>query len=131
MAGFRVVRTGTAFSQSPIGRKRPAIKDGNYLNWLHELPCIVTGLRPVDAAHVSYADARYGKRERGKGEKADDRWAIPLHRSEHDRQHTMDEKAYWASVGIDPLQIALALYGVKGDNEMAMVIIRNIARIAA
>lgn len=90
------------------------------------MPCIVTGTRPVDAAHVSYADPRYGKRERGKGEKADDRWAVPLCRAEHDRQHRMgDEQAYWASVGIDPLRVALALNGVKGDTTMAEIIIRN------
>lgn len=120
-----VYRHPEAFTLSPTDKKRPAKKDADYLKWLHELPCIVTGSRPVDAAHVSYADPRYGKRERGKGEKTDDRWAVPLCRAEHDRQHSMDERAYWASVGIDPLRVALALYGVKGDNTMAEIIIRN------
>lgn len=124
---FRLPRHPEAFSVAPAkGSKRPAMKDAAYLKWIRELPCIVTGKRPVDAAHVSYADPRYGKRERGKSEKADDRWAVPLHRDEHDRQHRMgDERAYWKSTGIDPLQVALALYGVKGDSDMAMVIIRN------
>lgn len=117
-----------AFSLSPIDKKRPAKKDADYLKWLHELPCIVTGQRPVEAAHVSYADPRYGKRERGKQEKADDRWAVPLHADEHRKQHQMDEREYWQSVGIDPLQVALALYGVKGDNTMAEIIIRNSRR---
>lgn len=123
--GFAVRRDPEAFSKSPTDRKRPAKKDAGYLKWLHELPCIVTGTRPVDAAHVSYADPMYGKRERGKGEKTDDRWAVPLCRAEHDKQHSMDESAYWRSVGIDPLRVALALYGVKGDNTMAEIIIRN------
>ena len=124
--GFRILRDPEAFSVAPSkGQKRPAMKDAGYLKWLHELPCVVTGKRPVDAAHVSYADPRYGKRERGKSEKADDRWAIPLHRYEHDKQHSMDERSYWNSTGIDPLQVALALYGVKGDNDMAMVILKN------
>ncbi|PRD42073.1 hypothetical protein C5748_18115 [Phyllobacterium phragmitis] len=123
--GFAVNRPSTAFSLSPTDRKRPAKKDADYLKWLHELPCVVTGVRPVDPAHVSYADPRYGKRERGKSEKADDRWAVPLCRAEHDKQHSMDERAYWQSVGIDPLQVALAIYGVKGDNTMAEIIIRN------
>jgi len=126
--GFAIRRPATAFSLSPTDKKRPAKKDANYLKWLHELPCLVTGKRPVEACHVSYADPRYGKRERGKSEKADDRWAVPLHPDEHRRQHSMDERAYWQSVGIDPLQVALALYGVKGDNTMAEIIIRN-ARI--
>jgi hypothetical protein len=123
--GFAIKRPDTAFSLSPIDRKRPAKKDAAYLKWLHELPCLVTGTRPVESCHVSYADARYGKRERGKGEKADDRWAVPLCPAEHRRQHTMDERAYWQSVGIDPLQVALALKGVEGDNTMAELIIRN------
>lgn len=123
--GYAIRRHPEAFSLSPTDKKRPAKKDAGYLSWLHELPCLVTGTRPVEAAHVSYADPRYGKRERGKGEKADDRWAIPLSRAEHNRQHSMDERAYWQSVGIDPLQVALALYGVKGDNTMAEIIIKN------
>ena len=130
MAGFRIARHPEAFSQSPLSlKKRPAQKDADHLKWLHELPCIVTGTRPVDAAHVNYADPAYGKRERGKSEKTDDKFAVPLCRVEHDRQHHMgDERVYWQSVGIDPLKVALALYGVTGDTDMAMVIIRNIAR---
>lgn len=122
---WAVPRHREAFSKSPIDKKRPAKKDAVYLKWLHELPCLVTGTRPVEACHVSYADARYGKRERGKSEKADDRWAVPLCAAEHRRQHTMDERSYWRSVGIDPLQVALALKGVEGDNTMAELIIRN------
>jgi len=127
MAGFRILRDPSAFSNAPAkGQKRPAVKDGAHLKWLHELPCIVTGKRPVDAAHVSYADPAYGKRERGKSEKTDDRWAVPLCREQHDRQHHMgDERAYWRSVGIDPLKVALALYAVTGDNDQAEIIIRN------
>lgn len=123
--GFAIKRPDTAFSLSPTDKKRPAKKDADYLKWLHELPCLVTGTRPVEAAHVSFADPRYGKRERGKCEKSDDRWALPLCRAEHDRQHRIGERAYWASVKIDPLQVALALYGVKFDNTMAEIIIRN------
>lgn len=129
--GFAIKRPVTAFSLSPIDKKRPAKKEPDYLKWLHELPCLVTGTRPIEACHVSYADPRYGKRERGKGEKADDRWAVPLCSSEHHRQHSMDERAYWASVGIDPLQVALALHGCDRDNTMAEIIIRNARSRAA
>lgn len=125
MAGFAIKRPASAFSLSPIDKKRPAKKEPDYLKWLHELPCLVTGTRPVEACHVSYADPRYGKRERGKGEKSDDRWAVPLCPSEHRRQHDMNEQAYWASVGIDPLRVALALHGCGRDNTMAEIIIRN------
>lgn len=130
MAGFRVLREPTAFSMSPVTtRKRPAVKDADHLKWLHELPCVVTGRRPIEAAHINYADPAYGKRERGKSEKADDRWTVPLCREEHAKQHRMgDERAYWNSVGVDPLKVAAALYGVSGDTDMGLVIIRSIAR---
>jgi len=122
---YAIRRPDTAFSLSPTDKKRPAKKDAGYLKWLHELPCLVTGTRPVEACHVSYADPRYGKRERGKGEKSDDRWAVPLCPAEHRRQHSMNERDYWRSVGIDPLHVALALSGCDRDNTMAEIIIRN------
>lgn len=128
--GFAIKRPATAFSLSPTDKKRPAKKEPGYIKWLHELPCLITGTRPVEACHVSYADPRYGKRERGKGEKADDRWAVPLCPAEHRRQHAMDERAYWQTVGIDPLQVALALYGCDRDNTMAEIIIRNARKTA-
>ena len=126
MSGFRYARHPEAFSRDPTDKKkRPRVKDSTYLAWLHSLPCLVTGIRPVEAAHVRYGDPRYGKRPTGMQEKADDRWAVPLCPAEHRRQHTMDERAYWQSVGIDPLQVALALKGVEGDNTMAELIIKN------
>jgi hypothetical protein len=63
-------------------------------------------------------------------EKADDRWAVPLSPAEHRRQHSMNERDYWQSVGIDPLQVALALYGCDRDNTMAEIILRNTRRSA-
>lgn len=121
----RIAYRPEAFSLSPTDRKRPAKKDADYLKWLHELPCLVTGTRPVEACHVSYADPQYGKRERGKGEKSDDRFAVPLCPDQHRLQHNMNERTYWQSVGIDPLRVALAIHGVKFDNTMAEIIIRT------
>lgn len=131
MSAFRYARHPEAFSLDPTDRKkRPRNKDAGYLNWLHSLPCLVTGTKPVEAAHIRYGDARYGKRPTGMQEKADDRWAVPLSPAEHRRQHSMNERDYWQSVGIDPLQVALALYGCDRDNTMAEIILRNTRRSA-
>ena len=126
---FRVALPNTAFEVKYSKTTAPK-KEISYLEWIRELPCLVTGAHPVEAAHVSYPDLRFGKLGRGKGRKESDRWAIPLCPAEHRRQHSMDERAYWQSVGIDPLQVALALYGCDGDNTMAEIIIRNASRSA-
>lgn len=116
------------FDLQPTGKKSAPKKDKDYLSWLHELPCIVTGRRPVEAAHISYAEPRYGKFGRGKATKESDLWAVPLCPDEHRRQHGMNEREFWRSVGIDPCVVALALYAAFPDIERAELIIRNIER---
>lgn len=129
--GFRLARPETAFSQQPVGKHSKPTKDKDYLAFLHELPCIVTGRTPVEAAHISYADPRAGKLGRGKGRKESDCWAVPLCQEEHALQHTMDEQAYWRSVGIDPVPVAAFLYAACPSVERAMLVIRSIRRPAA
>lgn len=98
----------------PLPKRRPA-KRGTYLAWIHTLPCVVTGRNEVQAAHVSYAMPWYGHYGRGKGTKAPDRFALPLCASEHTRQHSMNEKAFWDSVGINPHELANTLFGIWSD----------------
>jgi hypothetical protein len=90
-------------------------KNGNYLAFLHSLPCVVSGAREVQAAHLSYAAPRYGHYGRGKGSKAPDRWALPLSAVEHARQHSGNEEDYWRSVGINPHVLALTIHGLWSD----------------
>ena len=123
---FRLPYEPTAFANgSPKVKKRPRDEDKLHLDWIRTLPCVITGERPVDAAHIRYADRAYGKRETGKSEKPDDRWTLPLCRRKHDEQHTMDERIFWARHGLDPLRIALALHANTGDDEQAFVILRK------
>lgn len=92
-------------------------KSRDYLAFLHLLPCVVTGSRSdIQAAHVSFANPLLGHFGRGKGTKAPDRWALPLCAEEHTRQHSMNEEAYWRSVGIDPHQLALVIHGLWSDH---------------
>ena len=128
----RVAYHPEAFQQQPTGKLSRRVENKSYLDWIRELPCIVTGVFGVDAAHISFPDPKYGKLGRGKSAKESDRWAIPLSPEEHRRQHGMNEQAYWRDVGIDPCVVAMALYGVftanKGDVELALLVIRNIER---
>lgn len=126
MAAFRIARAETAFSTSPSkGQKRPRREDGKHLKWIRTLPCVVTGQCNVEAAHIRYAAASYGKRETGGQEKPDDRWTVPLSPEMHREQHNMNERAFWIKHEIDPCRVALALYAVTGDDEQAAIIIKN------
>lgn len=134
MTAFRIVRPDTAFANAPPrGAKRKRVTDEQHLRWLGTLPCVITGRRPVEVAHIRFADPSYGKRETGMAEKPDDRWALPLSPVLHREQHAGSERLFWAKYGIDPCKVAAALYGVSRDDEQAEVIIRaaqaNAARI--
>jgi len=125
-AAFRMPRYDTAFSLAPAkGKKRPRIEDGKHLAWIRTLPCVITGAYGVEAAHIRFADFRFAKRETGKAEKPDDKWVLPLSPEMHREQHNMNENAFWQKYQIDPTPIAMALHGISGDDEAALVIIRN------
>jgi hypothetical protein len=92
-------------------------KSASYLEWLHDLPCCVSGRHPVEAAHVSFANWDVGAWGRGKSQKVSDRWAVPLHPDLHAEQHRMNEARWWAAPGRpDPHQIALILWGLWNEH---------------
>ena len=69
VAATRILRPETAFSLSPSkGKRRPREHDDKHLAFIRTLPCVITGKRPVEAAHVRYADLAYGKRETAQAE---------------------------------------------------------------
>jgi len=130
-----VFRPDTAFSNAPAkGKKRPREHNRDHLGWLATLPCCITGQRPVHVAHVRYADPVYGKGATGIGEKPSDKWCVPLLASLHldgpEAQHGQSERLFWAKHGLDPLRIALALYGATGDDEQGYVILQEAWRTA-
>lgn len=104
-------RIASILSMPPVKAvKRPA-----YLDWIRELPCIVTGRVGVEAAHISTASPAHGHFGRGNGMKASDRWTLPLCPVEHRIQHQMREAEYWSTRGIDPYLAALVLWGLYSD----------------
>ena len=121
----------TAFSLSGSNRKKKQKRAHaeEHLAWIRTLPCLVTGKHPVHAAHIRYPDMRFGKRGVGLGEKPDDKWVVPLHPSMHtdgpDAQHKSNEQEWWAERGIDPVTVALALWGCSGDDETAEQILQQ------
>ena len=112
---MKIARPDTAFSLQPKTAK--ARKDQSYLIWLRKCPCIVTGTLPVEAAHLSTANPKYGHMGRGKGQKAHDRWALPLSPEQHRWQHHFGEDYYWACriEVANPYLTALVLHGLYLD----------------
>jgi hypothetical protein len=110
--GFRIAPQTPDYRPSKATAPR---KDKKYLAWVHELPCVITLTMPVEAAHLSTANALYGHLGRGKGRKASDRWALPLCKEMHDEQHKGDEMKFWDRHGINPYVTALTLWGLWSD----------------
>lgn len=129
MTASRIIRPATAFSIAPAkGQKRPREKDGAHLKWIRTLRCCVCGAPGPDPAHIRSANPLYGKRETGGGERPSDKFTVPLCRRHHDEQHayvdgkrdgSSAEIKWWASKGIDPFGLALALHHATGDDEIA------------
>lgn len=131
-----IARHDEAFAiGAPKGKKRPRKESHSHLDFIRSLPCLVSGEWPVHAAHIRYAEPRYGKAETGISRKPDDRWAVPLaprfHTDGPEAQHKAGERAWWAERGIDPCQVALALWGSTGDHHTALVIIEEARRFAS
>lgn len=124
----KVPYQSTAFSRAPTGKMSRPVKDKTYLDWIRQLPCIITGRYGVDAAHISFAAPHYGKLGRGKSQKESDRWTLPLSREQHERSHRIGETAYWNEVGIDPCIVAMSLYGAYPNTDLALLVIGNIER---
>lgn len=125
---FRVRRPEDAFTVAK--RRSPRRRAEAHLAFIRTLPCVVCGkCGETEAAHVRYGDRMAGKRPTGMQEKPDDRFTVPLcaqhHRLQSDAQHNSNERQWWARIGIDPLILALALFGVSGDWESGAGIVRD------
>lgn len=99
-----------------------------HLVFLRRLPCVACTKTPArEAAHIRMARPGLGKRETGKAEKPDDRWALPLchkcHLSGPDAQHDMSEARFWEMQGIDPCALAMQLWALSGDEEASRALI--------
>lgn len=127
-----VISIGPAFKRSRSfrpegeGQRQPRERDNAHLAFIRRLPCAGCGIAgPCDAAHLRRADPMRGKRYTGKAEKPSDRWTTPLCRPCHERQHQGAEAAFWAALGIDPVDLCIRLFAATGDEAAATQIIRG------
>jgi hypothetical protein len=69
----------------------------------------------VHVAHIRFSKASANARNPGLQRKPDDRWTLPLCPYEHRLQHSTSEPAYWADLGVDPHELASALWEISPD----------------
>ncbi len=134
---MRIVRSPDAFNTSRRAKEAIEVRDERHLAWIRTLPSVISGLYGCEAAHVSYADRRYGKPERAKGKKTGDDFTLPLTPDEHqhgpDAQHKCKsggEREWWMKHGIDATALASRLWAVSGDTDAGLEVISQ-ARLDA
>jgi hypothetical protein len=126
-----VRRPDTAFQSSRRAKEAIEVRNEPHLKFVASLPSVISGRFGCQAAHVSYADPRFGKPERGKGKKADDVFTVPLTPQEHADQHNCNEREWWRQAGIDPTSVAWLLWNVSGDIDAGIRIITHIRTLKA
>lgn len=105
-------------------QRQPRIHRADHLAFVRTLPCLVCADDiSTEACHIRFPDRRVDKRPVGNSEKPDDMWVLPMCGECHRRQHSLNERAFWRGVGIDPILYALRLFSVSGDHEQGCRII--------
>ena len=80
-------------------------RDKQHLRFVASQPCLICGRLPSDAHHLRFAQPR------AMGRKSSDEFVVPLCRTHHRENHQAGrEESWWASVSIDPLEIATKLW---------------------
>jgi hypothetical protein len=81
------------------------LRDPSHLRRLATIPCLICGRKPVQAHHLTFAQAR------AMGRKSSDEYAVPLcaihHRDLHDHGNEME---WWRAKNLEPIPIALRLW---------------------
>jgi hypothetical protein len=87
--------------------------DEKHLTLIRQLPCVHCLKVPAGEAHHLKCTG-----ERGMAVRSTDRWTVPLCRIHHDeveRTGARKEVAWFAEIGIDPLELAQDLWSGTGD----------------
>jgi hypothetical protein len=80
-------------------------RNKDHVRFVAAQPCTVCGRQPSDPHHIRFAQ------KRALGRKVSDEFTVPLCRIHHRELHRKgDEAAWWNSVNIDPMPIALKLW---------------------
>jgi ERF superfamily len=103
--------TGIDKSVLPIAAPR-RYRNRDHLRYIAQQACLVCGRKPSDPHHLRHVQPR------ALGRKASDEFAVPLCRSHHRALHRAgDERAWWQTAGIDPVEMARKLWRRTQVNE--------------
>jgi hypothetical protein len=90
---------------SPTSMKPRRSRDKDHIRFIARQPCTVCGRKPCEAHHIRFAQSR------ALGRRVSDEFTVPLCRVHHRELHRKgDEAAWWGSVNIDPMPIALGFW---------------------
>lgn len=100
-------------------QKIPKIRSRKHLQFISQLPCVITRHTEVQAAHIRSGNGA------GMGLKSGDDCVVPLYWREHLLQHECGELMYWSQYGGigKATELAKALYANTGNNEAALRLI--------
>ena len=111
-----------------LRQRQPRVHSAGHLAFIRSLPCCICSNNiETEACHIRHSGP--DKPHAGIAQKPDDRWTVPMCGAHHRKQHSMNERAFWVSQGIDPLKLAVRLWGVSGDYEAGCSILQNIVRL--
>jgi len=106
---------------------RGTTPEKRHFGFIHQLQCAITGRAyPIDAAHVRSPCDFYAKPLAGVGAKPSFIWTLPLTKEQHDLQHKIGEREYWASnnmaldgpIELTPFSMCLALAAYSQINDV-------------
>jgi hypothetical protein len=97
--------------QNAVALTKPVRKrDKAHRDFVCSQPCLICGRRPSDAHHI-----RFGQ-PRALGCKVSDEFTVPLCQVHHrDLHRRSDEKAWWETANIEPMEIAERLWRETRD----------------
>jgi hypothetical protein len=88
--------------------RKPRQRDHDYLDYIRSMPCCICGDDvSVEAHHPRVGSINGDKQQDGTAQRAADMWALPLCGRHHRELHATGERVFWASVGIDPIALAM------------------------
>jgi len=79
---------------------RHSHEESLYFGWIAALPCIVSGSRPVQVAHIRGADSWWGKELPGMARKPSIPYVVPLNYKLHIEQERGNWR-FWKRNGMD------------------------------
>jgi hypothetical protein len=117
-AGHKALKRGTKQPRQDLVQalgKTVRLRDKDHRKFVLRQPCLVCGRVPSDPHHLTFTQPR------ALGRRVSDEFTVPICRLHHHELHRSgDEAAWWRSLNIDPLPIALKLWRqTRSDCELA------------